>query len=111
MNNYPENIPLPESINESFYKAQIRTPFEDGSVQSRTKHTKGRGKWELSYDGISIVDSYIIRDFFYANQGDLFNWTNPMNNITYIVRFSEDELQVKIQSPYNCSLSVKIEEV
>ena len=110
MAEYPSSISLPQSINEVFYKAQIRTPFEDGSAQSRVKHTKGRGRWELSYDEVPISYAYVLRDFFYANQGTVFTWTNPMNSIQYNVRFSEDEIQVKIDSPNNCAFTVKIEE-
>lgn len=111
MVDYLTNIPNPSSITESFNKAQIRTPFEDGSVQSRVKHTRGRGMWELSYTEIFIEDAYAIRDFFYANQGDTFNWTHPVSGVVYEVRFSDDEISVEISSPRDCSMSFKIEEV
>jgi len=103
-------IPTPTSITESFVKAQIRTPFEDGSVQSRVKHTRGRGKWDLNYDNLTIEESYYIRDFFYTNQGDTFTWINPMDDTSYTVRFTEDELKVDIKSPTDCSMTIKIEE-
>lgn len=110
MNTFPTNIPDPVTISESFVKAQTRTPFEDGTVQSRARHTRGRSKWELQYEVLNVNEIYIIRDFFYANQGALFYWTHPMTNIQYEARFSENEINVDIQSPTNCSLTIKIEE-
>jgi hypothetical protein len=109
MATYPSS-PKPQTITESFIKAQRRTPFEDGSVQSSVKHTRGRGKWELSYEEIFIEDVYTIKTFFYANQGTLFDWVNPMNSTTYSVRFSDDQLQATISSPRDCSMTVAIEE-
>jgi hypothetical protein len=110
MNTFPTNIPKPVSITESFNKKQHRTPFEDGSVQSRTAHTRGRGKWDLSYEVLSVPEVYILRDFFYANQGALFYWTHPVTGTQYEARFSSDEFTADIMSPTNCSLTLQIEE-
>lgn len=108
MNTFPSIIP--SSITESFVKAQTRTPFEDGSVQSRVKHTRGRSKWELNFTSLEVSEVTTIKTFFYANQGDLFYWTHPMTSVQYEARFSNDEIQVDYQSPTDCSTTIQIEE-
>lgn len=108
MNTFPNIIPT--TIAEFFVKRQTRTPFDDGSVQSRVRHTRGRSKWQLDFTTLNVSEINEIKTFFYANQGDLFYWTHPMTLVQYEARFSEDEIQVEYQSPTNCSTTISIEE-
>lgn len=100
----------PVSIGRKKVKKQNRTPFEDGSVQSRPRYTRSRIQLELQYENIDYTEITTMETFFEANQGSLFNFTDPVFGGTKDFRFTGDEIESDIQSPTKCSMVVSIEE-
>lgn len=67
----------------------ITSKFEDGTVQSRTKFTRSRSTFILTWDSLTqeefdVLDDFIVNSAkFTANS---FSWENPVNGFTYTVR-------------------------
>jgi len=89
------NIENPSSLNERTVKAQIKSDFEAGYVQSRTKWTRSRKIFELSWDNMDAADKSTLEDFFENNIGGTFTWTHPLTSTSYTVRFKENELRAR----------------
>lgn len=88
------DIQNPSTLQETKIKGQLRSDFENGSVQSAAKWTRSRKKFELSWDSMSKTDKSTLETFFDNNLGGTFTWTNPADNQEYIVRFAEDEINM-----------------
>ena len=86
------NIQLPSGMTEHTIKGQIKSDFAAGYVQSRAKWTRSRKQFSLSWGVMSDADKQTLQTFFDENIGGTFNWTHPLTNTTYTVRFSDDEL-------------------
>ena len=92
MESWP-NIQSPSGgLNGSLYMRQIRTEFEDGTVQSRRAQTRGRRRWRLAWNSMPEADYQTIATFFLANQGLTFYWTHPATGTVHTCRFSGDEI-------------------
>ena len=78
-----------EEIN---YRIDINT-FETGTEQ---RHARGRPKrvWTLRYDDVDQTKRDSIHDLFEGVLGayGAFPWVNPLDNVTYNVRFANDVL-------------------
>ena len=78
---WPDNLPAPACpFEEEFENTSITSKFEDGSMQSRSKFTRSRRKWTLTWNTITRKDYLRLMDFvvhkakFSANS---FMWTDP----------------------------------
>jgi len=72
-------------------RPQIRTPFS-GPVQSRTKGSSSRWKFQVGGHLISSYMLNILIAFFDTNQGSTFDFVHPITGSAHVVRFSDDEL-------------------
>jgi len=97
-------------ITEEFNKPQIRSEFGAGYVHSRPKFSKSRSIWKLVWRSLPEVDYQIIRAFFEANVGLLFDWVNPLDTVTYSVRFANDSLNSSAFVNKQRSLELTLEE-
>lgn len=83
-------------LKESFRKEQIKSSFEAGYVQSRSKFTVGRYEWELNWAALPESSYQVLRTFFEDNVGNVFDWIHPSSSVLYRVRFSTDTLDSEI---------------
>jgi phage-related protein len=67
----------------------IRTPLEAGYTQSRARFTRTTTQWSLRYDMLKVANKVTLRAFELARLGgsDPFYWVNPVDGVTYTVRF------------------------
>lgn len=91
------------------------------SSDSGTSQVRPRGKmkrtFSFSYVALILTEWKTIRDFYIARNGTAqsFYWTDPVEKVTYTVRFSSEELIGKnfghnVKTPlYSCD--IKLEEV
>ena len=98
-------------IGASTHKAQVRTEFDGGYVQSRAKYTRKRDMYDLAWKGIDAdtLEAYI--DFFDDNQGDMFLQTRPVLHTVFVSRFAEDKVTWAALTPNAYSFTAKFEEV
>ena len=75
------------------YKVDI-TVFEDGGEQRRLRGSP-RHVFSLEFLSISEDDRDTIHNFFITHKGryGTFSWVNPLDSITYNVRFATDNLE------------------
>jgi hypothetical protein len=84
----PPSYPLVEELED----ATLRSPFEDGSVQSRPKYTKTRYTFTINYDLLPKADRNTLMTFVKTTVregADSFIWTHPGLGTTHTVTFVE----------------------
>jgi len=86
------SVPSRDYFKQKYVKPQIRTEFENGTVQSRPKFTKGRWVFELGWKILPHSEYITLQTFFHENQGKVFDWPHPITNEYHTVRFAQDEL-------------------
>jgi hypothetical protein len=110
MATFPETLPDPSvGSRGSVNKAQVRTPFEGGYVQSRPKYTRSRKKYELVWHLMTDDDFDTLEQFFLENQGGSF--TFPFLGEGDF-RFSNDEIEYEWEeSGMHRTVNVFVEEI
>ena len=85
------DIEVSYPILEQLEDAVIRSKFEGGYVQTRALYSRIRKTWSIVYHYVPTADKVIIDTFVNTVQcgADSFTWTNPQDNVTYTVRFTE----------------------
>lgn len=79
-------------FSQRYSKGQVRTEFEDGTVQSRARVTRGRWTFNLGWVALSQTNYTTLQSFFSAYIGTTFNWTHPVTSTVHVVRFGSDVL-------------------
>jgi hypothetical protein len=93
MSDFPAiQTPPGERFSQRRYRAQVRTPFEGGAVQSRPQHTRSRYVFSLGWERLPTADLALLEAHFDANQGGTFNYTHPVTAAVHVVRYQGDEL-------------------
>ena len=96
MATFPDiRAPHPELFSQQPMKAQLRSGFENGAVQSRAKFT--RTAWIItmgwpSSAALSNTEYIMLVDFFEANQGGRFDYTHWLTGEDFELQFMEDTL-------------------
>ncbi len=89
---FPELEPPDYPLTETPEEAVLRSSAEDGSVQTRPKFTRNRFTFEVAWNHLPNESKAILEDFYRntTKNGALsFDWTNPTNAKTYLVRFTK----------------------
>lgn len=86
------DIKEPSSLTRRPKKAQHKSTFEAGYVQSRPQWTRGRLLFDLGWPALPDADYQSLESFFFDNIGNTFDWTCPQDGATYTVRFAKAEL-------------------
>ena len=108
MSTFPATLPKPSiGSGGEVHKAQVRTPFEGGYVQSRAKYTRTRKRFSLRWKALTEAQFEILENFFDANQGGSFNYAF-LGTGDY--RFSSDEF-AWIWNGTRRAVDVEVEEV
>jgi len=79
----------------------LRNDCENGKVLTRAKYTSVPKKWAFNYTQLSNTDKELIDVFEKTTVkygADSFSWTNPIDNITYTVRFTKPVVYVLADS-------------
>ena len=89
----------------------IASTFEDGSVQARTKFTRSRRTFTVTWNKLS-QDQFVILDDFITNQAKFkansFTWINPATNESIEVYCDEyQEPSLTEINYYNITLVLK----
>ncbi len=98
-------------LRESFFKPKVRTEFENGTVQSRARFTRGKWRFGLKYDKIDPVDYETLREFFNVRGGESFRFVHPLTGKAYTCIFSDDVFEGNLVEGNWYDVTVNIEEV
>jgi hypothetical protein len=108
---YPDVPGLTFPMRESFFKPKVRMDFENGTVQSRARFTRGKKRFGLKYEKIDPVDCETLRAFFDARGGESFSFRHPLTGKTYICIFSDDDFDSSLVVGNWYDLTLNIEEI
>ena len=93
MADFPISIaPSPRYFSQTPYKAQVQTRFESGQVQSRPKHTSMRMIFTTGYSALTETKLQSLYTHFGSHVGLTFNFTHPITDTVYVVRYVKDQL-------------------
>jgi hypothetical protein len=111
MASFPTTIMAPSfDFDEETYKPQTRIEFDANYVQSRPRSTRAVDKFNLNWNQMPEDQYQVLKAFFIANQGTLFDWIHPITGVTYSVRFSSDSMKSRITETYNRQVSIALEQ-
>jgi len=89
----------PTTLEETIENSSINSEFESGFELVRSKFTRDRATFDISYEVLQKDDKDLVIDFVRTVRGaEAFTWanhdqpipaTNPVEYTTYIVRFSQ----------------------
>jgi len=91
----------------------VVSEFENGTEQRRAKWSSDLKTFECEFDNRPKSDFTTLQAFFEARQGkyEAFEFTNPLDDVTYTVRFDTDTLQVDHKTALIYSFGCKLKEV
>lgn len=90
--NFPAIAAPSWSLGEKYLDSTIRSSFENGMEQTRTKYTRKRKEYAPVSWAALKHEEYLVLDAFYSATTDggalSFNWTHPLTGVVKEVRFS-----------------------
>lgn len=111
MVNFPTLPGVRRNIERNLSKPEIKSKFEGNYTQTRPMFTRATYDFRIEYAALTIAQIEVLEQFFVNNKGSEFNWLNPQDGKTYIVRFVEDKLSSKQISKEIYTISIPLEEV
>lgn len=102
------------SFEETVEYKTLKSPTEDGYTITRPQWTKSKRGWHLTYNALEKTDYETIRTFFLDSTLGAalsFNWTNPVDDVVYVVRFKDDSLKATLKAFNIWSVEFDLEEV
>lgn len=101
----------PARIEETIEYVTLITPMP-GYEKRRVKQAVGRRRWRLSFRK-DPTDADAIQQFVIDRRGayEAFEWTNPVDNQTYTVRFADDTLAQSVRWNVQSEFTLDLVEV
>jgi len=97
MTDFPKIDGAYAQIKETSKRATVRSPFEAGYEQTRSKWTRAVKEWEITWNALSTTDLNTLQTFYETTMesgASRFVWHRPdSSGTTYMVRFTEDEMK------------------
>lgn len=111
---FPTGIRNPDyPLDEQLADPTLRSEFEDGSQQTRPKHTRIRRTFSVEWNSLPDAEKQMLEDFYcnVAKAGAVaFNWTEPVSGKRYAVRFGAAP-KVKAKMLHYWTVSITLIEV
>ena len=98
------------SITEEYEDSTLSSTAEAGYLHTRARYTYDRRSWNISYRHLNKADRTLIRALIVAVRVTTltFNWLNPDDSTSYIVRFaSPPKWEREIPGYYSLGCSFK----
>jgi hypothetical protein len=112
MADWPVNSIGPPSygMTDDFYRAQVKSEFEAGYVQSRPTATRGRRLFQLEWSILSDSKFETMKSFVNSNMGSTFTMSHAVTGEYMNLRFSDGYLRSKIVAPGFRAVTISVEE-
>ena len=107
------SIQKPSSRTRSVSKPQLKSEFEGNYTQIRSKGTRAKSKWTLSWENLPISDWELLKTHFTENSGSSFTIDKDMifESADKTVIYSIDEVTAKSSNIVGFySVEIQIEE-
>lgn len=111
MVNFPTLPGVRRNIERNLAKPEIKSKFEGNYAQTRPIFTRATYDFRIEYAALTITQIEVLEQFFIDNKGGPFNWLNPQDSKTYVVRFVEDKLSSKQITKELYTVSILLEQV
>lgn len=111
MVNFPTLPGVRRNIERALSKPQVKSIFEGNYAQTRPMFTRATYDFRIEYAALTIAQIEVLEQFFANNKGGEFNWLNPQDSKTYVVRFVDDKLSSKQITKERYTVAIALEEV
>jgi len=99
------------NIERNVNKPEIKSKFEGNYAQTRPVYTRANYDFKIEYAALSITEIKVLEQFFVENKGGSFDWLNPQDNETYLVRFVDEKFSSKMITKEKYTVSITLEQV
>lgn len=111
---FPTGIRNPDyPLDEQLADPTLRSEFEDGSQQTRPKHTRIRRTFSVEWNSLPDGEKELLVDF-YCNTvkagSEAFDWNDPVSGKQYVVRFGAAP-KIKAKMLHYWTVSITLIEV
>lgn len=108
---FPTLPGIKRNIERNVNKPEIKSKFEGNYAQTRPVYTRANYDFKIEFVAISISEVDVLEEFFIAHKGGSFDWVNPQDNKTYLVRFVDEKLSSKMIKKEKYTVSIALEQV
>lgn len=113
-NVFPTSISSPSiyDFTENTNIKVVSSESESGVKITRRRSFAAKGSWSVAWAAMPYSEYVVLKTFFNTVAGDTFSWTNPLDSISYTVRFADDTvLPAQVVTPSkHMSVSFTLEE-
>jgi len=87
--------------------------YESGKERRTSKHAYARRGWVLNFRDLTETQFTDMEAFFrlYHGAHNTFNWTNPIDDTSYVARFSSDTFTVQRVTDNVYNITVTLQQV
>lgn len=111
MADFPTLPGVKRNIERNLYKPEIKSKFEGNYAQTRPVFTRATYDFKIEYAALTMAQVVVLEQFFADNKGNSFNWLNPQDATTYVVRFVDDKLSSKQITKEFYTVSIPLEQI
>lgn len=99
------------SISRRTLKPALKKSYDGGYEQQRLKYTKSIKEFKITYGVLDLIQAQELEDFFNANQGASFDFTDETFQTTHTVRFEQDDITLTQIQPKYYTTSITVREI
>lgn len=96
---------------DKFTKRKIMARFESGHELSRTAATVGKHAFTLSWSKLIESEYQTLLSFFDSQGAETFDWVNPIDSVTYVVKFAQPDLDAPVPFYNRRKVSILLHQV
>lgn len=104
------SLPI-HTIDRKRIKPAFRGNFDGGYEQTRPKYTRSIREFTVQFTALTITQCQTLETFFDDNQGLEVDFTDPVTDELFTVRFADDEITFKQVTRELLITSIKLREV
>ncbi|QKF72790.1 hypothetical protein AFAEC_0599 [Aliarcobacter faecis] len=101
----------PNSFEEDDYIPLNGVSFNGGYEQTVSKFSRNPQIFYMTFSSLTVEKATEIRNFLLLHKGISFSFIHPLTYKTYEVKFKEEKLKIKWESPLYRSTSIILYEV
>jgi len=99
------------AISRRTIKPSLKKSYDGGYEQQRLKYTRSIKEFKITYGVLDHLQAQELEDFFNANQGMSFDFTDETFQTTHNVRFAQDDITITQIQPKYYTTSITVREI
>ena len=101
----------PNSFEEEDFIPLNSVSFSGGYDQTTAKFSRNPQIFYMSFFSLTVIQATQIRAFLLENKGLSFSFVHPLTQETHEVKYQDEKIKIKWESPLYRSMSIVLHEV